>query len=124
MKPNTDSPAHGEPSAARPLTVGELVEHVFSGNHGFVRSVEPDGTYTVEFSGPLVNAGYHREELKPDLARSMGEDITELRAALTTATEALAFIRTDVSPECEATVTDAIDAARAVLAKTEPSKQP
>ena len=69
MKPNTDIPERGETPAARPLTVGELVEHVFSGNHGFVRSVEPDGTYTVEFSGPLVNAGYYRSELQPIAAR-------------------------------------------------------
>jgi hypothetical protein len=60
-----------------------LVEHVFSGNHGFVRSVEPDGTYTVEFSGPLVNAGYHREELKPVAARPLAERITQGPYAVT-----------------------------------------
>ena len=54
--------------------------------------------------------------------RQLAEDVAELRAALTTATEALAFVRTDVSPECEATVTDAIDAARAILAKTDSCK--
>jgi hypothetical protein len=69
MKPNTDRTSPEDTTAARPLTVGELVEHTYSRNHGFVRSVEPDGTYTVEFSGPLVNAGYHRDELQPTAAR-------------------------------------------------------
>ena len=102
MKPNTDKTSPEDTPCVRPLA---------------------DALFAAEAVAHL--RGYEREILPlADLARSMDEDIVELRAALATATEALAFVRTDVSPECEATVTDAIDAARAVLKKTKPRKQP
>jgi hypothetical protein len=66
-----------------------------------------------------VNAGYHREELKPIAARPLAEDVAELRAALA---RAIGIIR-DEYPPCDIELYG-VPEMEAVLAKTEPRKQP
>jgi hypothetical protein len=94
MKPNTDRTSPEDSTAARPLA---------------------DALFAAESVAHL--RGYEREILPlADLARSMGEDIAELRAAL------VAYMNAE--PDDGILMSDAIADARAVLAKTEPRKQP
>jgi hypothetical protein len=95
MKPNTDKTSPEDTPCARPLA---------------------DALFAAEAVAHL--RGYEREILPlADLARSMGEDITELKGALR-----------DMMSCAEAGDSDAMAnaylQARAVLAKTEPRKQP
>jgi hypothetical protein len=95
MKPNTDKTPSGETEAARPLA---------------------DALFAAEAVAHL--RGYEREILPlADITRSMDEDVKELKDALR-----------DMMSCAEAGDSDAMAnaylQARAVLAKTEPRKQP